>query len=69
MAQEKGDSAPVSAEEKTASVVAPEASVPESTGPRKRKQVDFFAPAEVKKSEKLVIKEVCIVGILWRGIS
>jgi hypothetical protein len=29
-----------------------------ATGPRKRKQVDFFAPDDVKSPEKLVIKEV-----------
>ena len=26
---------------------------------RERKQVDFFAPQEVKQTEKLVVKEVC----------
>lgn len=50
-------------EEKPATAAEPNASVPETTGPRKRKQVEFFAPADVKKPEKLVIKEVSTIQL------
>ncbi|BDA50815.1 probable protein DEK [Coccomyxa sp. Obi] len=57
MAEDKGEPAPMDVEEKPATAAEPNATAPETTGPRKRKQVEFFAPADVKKPEKLVIKE------------
>ena len=67
MADDKGEPAPMDVEEGPASAAEPVASAPETTGPRKRKQVEFFAPADVKKPEKLVIKEVSIVARLEVG--
>ncbi|CAL8462721.1 g2254 [Coccomyxa elongata] len=57
MADDKGEPGPMDVEEKPASAAEPSASATEAVGPRKRKQVEFFAPADVKKAEKLVIKE------------
>lgn len=67
MADDKGEPAPMDVEEKPATAAEPKASGTETMGPRKRKQVEFFAPADVKKVEKLVIKEVSIVTILRVG--
>jgi hypothetical protein len=63
MAEEEVEAVPMSTEKEPASAAVPDASVPETTGSRKRKQVQFFAPDDVKKTEKLVIKEVSILGI------
>ena len=61
MTEEEAEAAPMSTEKEPASAPVKDASVSETTGSRKRKQVQFFAPDDVKKTEKLVIKEVSIL--------
>ncbi len=65
MAEDAKEQPPVSPEEAPSKPNYAEAPAPVSAGPRKRKQVDFFAPADVKSPEKLVIKEVRAETCHW----
>lgn len=58
MAEEAKEEPLASPEQAAAKPNDAEAPAPPTTGSRKRKQTDFFAPSDLKSPEKLVIQEV-----------